>query len=64
MSLSRQRTGVYYYHSHDIRTGPDLKDNGYIDNRDTIGLVVTMNVMYLSGHNYTHAVFVLVHIGE
>ena len=40
--------------------GPDLKDTGYIANRDTIGLVVKMHIMYLSGHNYTHAVFMLV----
>ena len=40
--------------------GPDLKDIWYISNIDTIGLGVTMHVMYLSGCNDTHAVFMLV----
>ena len=40
--------------------GPDLKDTGYIANRDTIDLGITMHIMYLSGHNDTHAVFMLI----
>ena len=40
--------------------GPDLKDTGYVSNKDTIGLGVKMHVTYLSGHNDTHAVFMLV----
>ena len=40
--------------------GPDLKDTGYISNRDNIGLVVTIHVTYLSGHNNKRAVFMLV----
>ena len=37
-----------------------MKDTGYIYNRDSIGLGVTMHVTYLSGHNDTHAIFMLV----
>ena len=37
-----------------------MKDTGYISNKDTIGLGVTVHVTYLSGHNDTHAVFMLV----
>ena len=40
--------------------GPDLKDTGYIDNIDTIGLVVTIHATCLSGNNDTHAMFMLV----
>ena len=40
--------------------GTDLKDTGYIANRDTIVFGVTMHVTHLLGHNDTHAVFILV----
>ena len=37
-----------------------MKYTGYIDNRDTIGIGVTMYVTYISWNNDTHAMFVLV----
>ena len=40
--------------------GLGLKDARYIANKYTIGLGVTMHVTCLSGHNDTHAVFMLV----
>ena len=36
-----------------------MKNTGYIANKDTINIGVTMNVTYLSGHIDTHAVFML-----